>query len=208
MTRVLNTCPECGENAKARYCSRRCANIASNRNRQVRAADDVRVRRRARVADAPGLTEYGIRKLTLKWRSQRRRCTYCAALATTADHVLPLVRGGTNYEGNLAPCCKACNSRKAGFTVIEWRTGLRLAPMTESLDAMGRRRPPRAPRLPKSRPSCTECGADCTEGRRRYCSERCAAEAKRTYMRDYMFKRYRTDTGIPLDRPRRKYERA
>jgi hypothetical protein len=31
------------------------------------------------------------------------------------------VRGGTNYEGNLTPACKQCNSSKAARLLVEWR---------------------------------------------------------------------------------------
>ena len=128
-----NPCGQCGTPCRARYCSSRCSALATSK--RIRSDDDTRVRRRQRVALAPGLTEYRIRKLVQRWVRQRRRCTYCPDLATTADHVLPLVRGGTNYEGNLTPCCKPCNSRKAGLTVVEWRTGLRLPRMTSTLAA-------------------------------------------------------------------------
>lgn len=205
----MKRCPTCDcEFVGKVYCSRQCANVASNRKRQVRSVDDVRVRRRERVASAPGLSEYGIRKLVLTWRRQARRCTYCPDIATTADHVLPLVRGGTNYEGNLAPCCKACNSRKAGLTVIDRRTGLRLSPMSVTLDAMGRRRPQRTPRPPKPRPACIVCSGDCPPGRRRYCSDACAYTVHKDQMRTVMRAKYRRVHGIPADAPDQRRERA
>ena len=71
--------------------------------------------------------------LLAKWKRQRKSCAYCDELATTIDHVLPLIRGGNNYEGNLAPCCRLCNSSKAGLMVIEWRTGKRLPRMGSAL---------------------------------------------------------------------------
>lgn len=49
---------------------------------------------------------------------------YCGSAVETIDHVIPLVRGGTNYEGNLAPCCRVCNSSKGGLLVSEWKTGI------------------------------------------------------------------------------------
>lgn len=39
----------------------------------------------------------------------------------TVDHVLPLIKGGTNHIGNLVPCCLACNLSKADDLVIVWR---------------------------------------------------------------------------------------
>lgn len=40
-------------------------------------------------------------------------CAIChAQVPLTADHVIPLVRGGTNHVSNIQPLCKPCNSRK------------------------------------------------------------------------------------------------
>ncbi len=39
-------------------------------------------------------------------------CQYCGAPATTADHVIPKVKGGRDELGNLVAACVSCNSRK------------------------------------------------------------------------------------------------
>lgn len=39
-------------------------------------------------------------------------CYYCGDYATTVDHVIPVIRGGTNDEFNLVACCSRCNSSK------------------------------------------------------------------------------------------------
>ena len=40
-------------------------------------------------------------------------CVYCARPdPDTADHVIPLSKGGSNYPCNLVPACKSCNSSK------------------------------------------------------------------------------------------------
>ncbi|MFI7281708.1 HNH endonuclease [Micromonospora chersina] len=36
-------------------------------------------------------------------------CALCRRAATTADHVVPLSRGGTNDLSNLRPACGPCN---------------------------------------------------------------------------------------------------
>ena len=47
-------------------------------------------------------------------------CVYCAAPATTVDHVVPLARGGYEIESNLVPACGSCNSRKGAKLLQEW----------------------------------------------------------------------------------------
>ncbi|WP_155053930.1 HNH endonuclease [Streptomyces blattellae] len=44
-------------------------------------------------------------------------CALCnVAKATTADHVLPLSKGGTNHIDNLRPACGPCNYRRGNRT--------------------------------------------------------------------------------------------
>lgn len=38
----------------------------------------------------------------------------CGQLATTADHVIPLARGGSHDITNLVPACLPCNSSRGG----------------------------------------------------------------------------------------------
>lgn len=40
-------------------------------------------------------------------------CDVCKSrLDLTADHIVPVARGGTNDKGNLQVLCRVCNSRK------------------------------------------------------------------------------------------------
>lgn len=49
------------------------------------------------------------------------KCTYCGSTEKlTADHVVPLTRGGTNDESNLTACCIPCNSKKGNKLTSEW----------------------------------------------------------------------------------------
>jgi 5-methylcytosine-specific restriction protein A len=51
-------------------------------------------------------------------------CHYCrrqvGARALTADHVVPLIRGGRSIRANLVPSCKDCNSKKQSLLPWEW----------------------------------------------------------------------------------------
>lgn len=48
-------------------------------------------------------------------------CTYCGdGNDLTCDHVVPLVRGGTNDLDNLTTACRPCNSSKGAKLMSEW----------------------------------------------------------------------------------------
>ena len=53
------------------------------------------------------------------------RCAYCfEPLSTvTIDHIIPVVCGGTNEIGNLAPACLRCNASKGKKPLIVWLAG-------------------------------------------------------------------------------------
>lgn len=111
-----NRCAWCGSPARVKFCSARCNGLAQRGEVERLSA------RRAREYAAPGLTWKGRRALLATWRRQGRRCIYCEVNAVQCvDHVVPLVRGGSSREGNLAPCCKRCNCSKGGLLVVEWR---------------------------------------------------------------------------------------
>lgn len=51
-------------------------------------------------------------------------CQYCGTTERlTADHVVPLSRGGSNDLENLVCACIPCNASKGGRTVEEWKSG-------------------------------------------------------------------------------------
>lgn len=57
-------------------------------------------------------------------RRYDNRCAYCReARPLTMDHVVPLIRGGSNTIGNILPACASCNSSKHGRFIMEWRLG-------------------------------------------------------------------------------------
>ncbi len=60
--------------------------------------------------------------LSLIWAGE---CAYCRRTdqPMTADHVVPLTRGGSHRPENLVPACKQCNSSKGSRLLTEWRDG-------------------------------------------------------------------------------------
>ena len=203
------TCGECGRPFQRRanrahppkFCGMECVAKANARRMQIRAATDSRVVRGRRENAAPGLRKHAREKLRDRWKRQQKSCAYCPNPADTIDHVVPLVRGGTNYEGNLAPACRRCNSSKSGYTVVEWRSGLRLPGMREAAWPNRPLPQPRKPRPPKVRQTkpCAICSTDTLN--RKYCGEACSTEAQARHMRD----KYRKQHGLPAlgDKPTR-----
>lgn len=39
-------------------------------------------------------------------------CYYCGQEANTADHIIPISKGGISAEDNMIACCHRCNSGK------------------------------------------------------------------------------------------------
>lgn len=119
-------CVSCGEPSWGERCrpcntqARQAVALPGNRR------DRSRQRRHERDRTAPGLGQAARYRLRDKWIKQGRRCAYCPSLANTVDHVVPLSKGGTNYEGNLVPCCSSCNWAKSDLLLSEWRHGKRL----------------------------------------------------------------------------------
>lgn len=125
--RAARFCEWCGtplrhRDQRGRFCSRSCG----SRFRYRDATSPMRkLQRSQRESAAPGLSWVQRRRLLAAVKKRRETCTYCRLqLATTLDHVIPLTRGGTNYEGNLSPACRRCNSSKADRLIVEWRSGL------------------------------------------------------------------------------------
>jgi len=120
-------CAHCGSDAvkwystggrarwlRNKYCSDACRAAANPST----GPSDPYLRRSEKV---PGLKANRRLKLLHKWQRQGRRCSYCSGPCESVDHVVPIARGGTNYEGNLVPCCMRCNGSKSDWLLIEWR---------------------------------------------------------------------------------------
>lgn len=76
-------------------------------------------RRRARQRKAEGT--FGIEDIERILRLQDERCFYCNEESPmTVDHVVPLVRGGSNWPTNIVMACHPCNASKGDKLVEEW----------------------------------------------------------------------------------------
>jgi len=70
-------------------------------------------RRRARLAGAEGsFTMEQWQDVVLRQRGKCARCRRATRL--TADHIIPLVLGGSSYIHNIQGLCSNCNSKKSG----------------------------------------------------------------------------------------------
>lgn len=78
-------------------------------------------RRRARKQGSDG--EYSEAEWKALVKQQGGRCLACGKKTElTADHVIPLVKGGSNDISNIQGLCRSCNSTK-GTKATDHRTG-------------------------------------------------------------------------------------
>ncbi len=75
--------------------------------------------RRARERNAEG--RYTASEFTALCEKYENKCLKCGEeKKLTADHVVPLIAGGSNGIDNIQPLCKSCNSSK-GTKTIDYR---------------------------------------------------------------------------------------
>ena len=91
-------------------------------------SDERRIRPTERVVWPKGLKQRLMRR-------QDNTCVYCGyrriATSLDIDHIIPVVRGGSNDMSNLQVICRRCNQRKGLQTDEEFRTRYaRLVPPT------------------------------------------------------------------------------
>jgi 5-methylcytosine-specific restriction endonuclease McrA len=83
------------------------------------AARAIRQRRRAREREAEG--SFTADELKALFKKQTGKCVYCtAALGKSycADHIVPLMRGGSNWIANIQLLCRSCNAKKWAIETI------------------------------------------------------------------------------------------
>src|SRR5690606_35566180 len=90
------TCLDCGAITTAS----RCSECASARQR---------ARDRERGSSARRGYGSAYRRARARLLAGSPPCYWCGAPATTADHLVPLARGGTSDANNLVPSCEKCN---------------------------------------------------------------------------------------------------
>jgi 5-methylcytosine-specific restriction endonuclease McrA len=72
--------------------------------------------RRARQLKAGG--SYTAQEWRELCRQHDNRCVMCGEQKKlTADHIVPIVKGGSSNIDNIQPLCKSCNSKKATRTI-------------------------------------------------------------------------------------------
>lgn len=55
-------------------------------------------------------------------RLYRMPCSFCGTIEKiTADHIIPIARGGRHSIGNLQALCLSCNASKNDRTITEWK---------------------------------------------------------------------------------------
>lgn len=77
--------------------------------------------RRARKMNAPGVFTQS--DVDLQYTSQKGLCWWCGDALNGkyhVDHVIPLVKGGTNWPNNIVCSCADCNLRKHDKLPHEW----------------------------------------------------------------------------------------
>jgi len=74
---------------------------------------DKNIRRRAREKDSEGeFTRSEFRDLCASYGNRCLRCGI-TGVELTADHVIPITKGGSSWITNIQPLCRSCNSRKS-----------------------------------------------------------------------------------------------
>ena len=120
---VNKKCKNCNKQitSKSEQC-RSCSQLGRQPwNKKFSSRSDERTVRRLRETSAAGLSRTQRTKLLKLWQNQNLSCSYCSTKCETVDHVIPLIRGGSNFVGNLVPACRRCNSSKGSKLLIEWK---------------------------------------------------------------------------------------
>lgn len=182
-----------------RFCSHRCHGLEVSRSKADRWGENSKKRRAIRSRETVGLTEQQRSHLLAKWRRRGVKCYMgCGRAADSVDHVIPLVRGGTNYEGNLAPCCRPCNSSKHVKLLIEFKTNRQASSGYMPIRYRARSEKRQGVTVAAHEQACIVCGHtfSTASSKRKTCGDPvCTREWAGRLARD----NYRLRVGIPVD---------
>lgn len=123
MGRQANALPT-SQAARKRYAIEHKEEIQEYQNAWQRAHPIVGVlraiKRRARKANSEG--SYSAKEWDDLCRSYLGACVYCGVQPEklTADHIVPLSKGGSNFIENIVPACKSCNSSKHNKSLLSF----------------------------------------------------------------------------------------
>jgi 5-methylcytosine-specific restriction endonuclease McrA len=91
--------------------------------------EKIRVKVRKRRAQLKGTTRHHTAEdVRVAMEVQQGRCFYCecdVSTKSTVDHLIPLVRGGSDGPENIVIACPNCNFRKADKTPQEFAAGIK-----------------------------------------------------------------------------------
>mgnify|MGYP000435089036 CR=1 FL=1 len=119
----------------------------------------------------------GGRHSEAQWQQLLILCEHkCVACGTsediTRDHIVPLSRGGSDDISNIQPLCRACNSAKNKYKIVDYRTGAQITSVEDI----------------KKQKTCPQCNGtfDTIGTKRIFCSKNCTVKyhnAKQTLRR-------------------------
>lgn len=91
----------------------------ANPEKHAAAARQYSQKRRALKREAAG--DHTAADVEARFAFHGHRCVYCGTTENlTADHMIPLARGGSNWPANLVPACDPCNKSKHTQTYFEF----------------------------------------------------------------------------------------
>ena len=99
----------------------RAQNFKHGRSHTPEYNAEIAARRRVRVMGATS-SEFTDEDVKAKFAEWGNRCIYCGVVGLmTADHLVPLFRGGEHSLENLVPACRSCNCAKCDrYLGSEW----------------------------------------------------------------------------------------
>lgn len=104
----------------ARMITRMGPDKVSSRDLVLKVLEKYVRKKLARLEEGRKLSSYRFRLR----RRQNSLCHYCGnymhSSDTTADHVIPVIRGGKTEWSNLVACCIGCNKMKSDMTDVEF----------------------------------------------------------------------------------------